>query len=124
MEAASDPTAHGEGPDDRVLRLREGRTLTLVPTETDELVEVRSGDGTLELRLRMTDDGPVLEMESVRLVLRAAESVDIETKDFTVAAERSVDLSSQGEITVSGKADVRVDADGEVHVTGEMIYLN
>jgi hypothetical protein len=106
------------------LPMRQGRTLALVPAGDDELVEVRAASGTLELRIRMTGEGPVLEMESVRLKLRAAESVDIEAKEFNVDAERSVGLSSQGEITLSGKADVRVDAQGEVHVTGETIHLN
>jgi hypothetical protein len=98
------------------LELHDGRTLTVVPNDVDDLVEVRSGDGTLELRIRMTAEGPVLEMESVRLKLSAKESVDVETKDFNVNA--------QGDITVSGKADVHVDGAGEVRVTGEMIYLN
>jgi len=116
MQAASDPDWRGDDREDRTLRLRDGRTLAVVPAGKDDLLEVRSGDGTLELRLRMTDEGPVLEMESVRLKLRAAESVDVETKDFNVTAE--------GEITLSGKADVHVDASGDVRVTGEKIYLN
>lgn len=119
--AAADPIRPADAPS---LRMRQGRTLALVPAGDDELVEVRAASGTLELRIRMTDEGPVLEMESVRLKLRASESVDVETKEFNVDAERSVDLSSQGEITVSGKADVRVDAAGDVHVSGEIIHLN
>ncbi len=116
--AADDPT------EKRELELREGRTLTLASAGDDELVEIRDASGQLQLRVRMTADGPVLEVETVRLSLRAAEAIDIETKEFNVNAERSLGFSSQGEITLSGKADVRVDADGEVHVTGEMIYLN
>jgi hypothetical protein len=104
-----------------VLELREGRTLSVVE---GDLVEIRAASGQLELRIRMTDDGPVLEMESVRLMLKAAESVDVDCQDFNVNAERSVGIASQGEITLSGKADVLVDAQGEVHVTGEMIHLN
>lgn len=108
----------------RALHLRQGRTLTLTSVGKDELVEIRGSSGVLELRIRVTDEGAVLEMESVRLSLRAAESVDVDCKEFNVSAERSIGLSAQGEIRVSGKADVRVDADGEVHVTGETIYLN
>lgn len=116
--AAADPAQSRE------LQLRQGRTLTIGAEGDDGLVEIRGPSGTLELRIRMTDKGPVLEMETLRLSLRAAESIDIETKDFNVNAERSVALSSEGEMTLSGKADVRVDADGEVHVTGDIIYLN
>ena len=98
------------------LPLREGRTLRVAAVGRDELVEVRSPTGSLELRIRLTADGPVLEMESVRLLLRAEDSVDVETRDFNVRAAAGIKLE--------GKADVVVDADGEVRVTGEMIHLN
>lgn len=98
------------------LPLREGRTLRIASVGRDELVEVRGAGGNLELRIRLTDDGPVLEMESVRLVLRAEESVDVEARDFNVSAAAGIRLD--------GKADVVVNADGEVRVTGEMIHLN
>ena len=78
----------------------------------------------LELRIKMTEQGPVLQMESVRLQLKATESVDIETKQFNVRAEESVSVESKGDLKLSGEADVRVDANGEVHVKGKMIYLN
>ena len=116
--------ADADSTETRELELHQGRTLTLASSGDDDLVEIRDASGQLQLRVRMTPEGPVLEVETVRLSLRAAEAVDIETKEFNVNAERSLAFSSEGEITLSGKADVRVDADGEVHVTGEMIYLN
>jgi phage baseplate assembly protein gpV len=97
------------------LDLQRGRTLVLEPVGDDDLVEVRAPSGSVEIRLRITDDGPVLELESVRLSLRAARSIDVEAPEFNVDA---------GEITLTGKADVRVDAGGDVHVTGETIHLN
>jgi phage gp45-like len=110
--------------EEQVVPLRGDRTLTLLPAGRDDLVEIRAGDGQLQLRVRLTDEGPILEMDSVRLQLRAQESVDVECKDFNVNAERQVGLSSEGGITVDGKADVTVTAEGEVRVTGEMIWLN
>jgi hypothetical protein len=95
--------------------LQRGRTLTLTPAGDEDLVEIRSGGGTVEIRLRITDEGPILELESVRLSLRAARSVDVDAEEFNVNA---------GEITLSGRADVHVDAGGDVRVTGEMIHLN
>lgn len=97
------------------LDLQGGRTLVLAPVGEDDLIEVRAPSGTVEIRLRITDDGPVLELESVRLSLRAARSVDVEASEFNVSAD---------EISLTGKADVRIDADGDVVVTGETIRLN
>jgi hypothetical protein len=108
----------------RHLYLRDGRTLTVSGAGTEELVEIRASSGMLELRIKMTEQGPVLQMESVRLQLKATESVDIEAKQFNVRAEESVTVESKGEMKLSGEADVRVDANGEVHVKGKMIYLN
>jgi hypothetical protein len=97
------------------LDLQRGRTLLVDTTGDDDLVELRAPSGTVEIRLRITDDGPVLELESVRLALRAARSIDVDAPEFSVSAD---------EITLSGKTDVRVDAGGDVHVTGETIRLN
>jgi hypothetical protein len=90
------------------LDLQRGRTLLVEPLGTDDLVEIRAPSGTVEIRLRITDDGPILELESVRLALRAKDAIDLEAD----------------QITLTGRADVRVDAGGDVHVTGETIRLN
>ena len=111
-------------PPTRKLPLEHGRTLTVGSVGGEELVEIRGSTDVLELRVRITDQGPVLQMESVHISLKAAESVNIECKEFNVNAQESVQLQSQGEMRLSGEADVRVDANGEVHVKGAMIYLN
>lgn len=108
----------------RELPLRGERTLRLIRSGADELVEVRAASGLLELRVRVTPEGPVLQMESVRISIRAAEAVDVQCRSFAVNATESLDLHSGGGMRVSGDADVRIDAGGEVHVKGKMIYLN
>lgn len=65
-------------------------------------------DGRLEVRIRLTADGPVLEMESVRLSLRASEGIEVETTDLRVSAAGEIELG----------------AGGDVRVTGETIHLN
>ena len=115
---------NGSADGTRALELRQGRTLTLASEGDDELLEIRSPGGPVELRIRLTPQGPVMELDVVRLALRAAEAIDVECKEFNVTAERGVGLASDGDIELRGKADVRVDADGEVRVTGDTIYLN
>jgi phage gp45-like len=105
-----------EASERRELYLREGRTLSVENAGSDELVEIRSSSGQVELRIRLTEEGPVLQMESARLQLKASEVVEIESKRIELKASETVHLSSDKEI--------KVEADGEVRVNGKMIYLN
>jgi phage gp45-like len=93
---------------EEMLNLRHGRTLTVEPAGADELVEIHDASGVLELRVKLTDDGVVLQLEGARISLRATESVDVECRTFTVNAS----------------ADVHVAAQGDVHVDGTIIHLN
>jgi hypothetical protein len=108
----------------RELALAHGRQLALVRTGADDLVEVRGADGALELRIRMTADGPVLQMESLRLSLKAAGNVDVQCQQFSVQASEALALRSEGALKISGRDDVQVDASGDVRVTGTLIHLN
>ena len=106
------------------IELQNAKTLTVTPEEGHDLVEIHGSGGQIELRIKMTPEGPVLQMESVRLSLRAAETVDVACKNFEVRASESVDVHSDGQMQLSGVADVRVNANGDVVVKGSMIYLN
>ena len=79
-------------------------------------MEIRSSSGQVELRIRLTEEGPVLQMESARLQLKASEAVEIESKRIEIRATETVQIAS--------KDEVKVDAEGEVRVNGKMIYLN
>ncbi len=100
----------------REVYLREGRTLTVATAGGEELVEIRSSSGQVEVRIRLTEQGPVLQLESARLELRAAESIDIATRQLTVTTEESITMKSRGE--------VKVEAEGEVDIDGKKIHLN
>jgi hypothetical protein len=91
-----------------MLNLRHGRTLTVEPAGADEVVEIHAPSGVLELRVKLTDDGVVLQLEGARISLRATESVDVECRTFTVNTD----------------ADMRLNAKGDVRVEGKIIHLN
>ena len=105
-----------EASDRREVYLREGRMLSIESVGSDELVEVRSSSGQVELRIRLTEEGPVLQMESARLQLKATEAVEIESRRIELRATETVQVSSENE--------VKVDAEGDVRVNGKMIFLN
>ena len=105
-----------EASDRREIYLREGRTLTVESAGEGELVEIRSSSGQVELRIKLTEDGPVLQVESARLQLKASEAVEIASKRVEIHATETVQVASDNE--------VKVDAEGEVRVNGKMIFLN
>ncbi|HEY1816986.1 MAG TPA: hypothetical protein VGG74_31775 [Kofleriaceae bacterium] len=108
-----------EASDEREVYLPGGRTLTVA----GEVVEIKSGSGMLELRIRLTDQGPVLQMESVRLELKATESVAIESKRVEIKATEELALSGK-QVEVDAEEDVHVEGKGDVRVIGKMIHLN
>ena len=101
--------------DTREVYLRDGRKLVLGETGANQLVEIRSESGQVEVRIELTDAGPVLRMESVKLELKAEQAIELESKRVAIKA---------GEIKTESEESVEVDAKGEVRVAGKMIYLN
>jgi hypothetical protein len=112
-----------ETTDEREVYLRDGRKLVVSEQGADQLVEIRNESGMLEVRIRLTEEGPVLQMEAARLSLKAADAVEIESKRVAIKGTEAVNVSG-GAIEVVGEQDVKVTAEGEVHVVGKMIYLN
>src|SRR5687768_11420105 len=79
--------------DEREVFLRDGRKLVLSEQGNDQLVEIRSASGVLELRIKLTEQGPVLQMESVRLQLKATEAVEIESQRIEIKGTERVDVT-------------------------------
>lgn len=108
----------------REVALQHGRRLSVAAAGADDLVEIRGQGGVVELRIRLTSEGPVLQLEGVRLSLKAADAVDVECASFNVRARDAVELCSGGEVRVHGDAEVSVEAAGDVRVSGKLIHLN
>lgn len=101
--------------DEREVYLRDGRKLVVQEEGGESLVEVRSASGMLEVRIRLTEQGPVLQMDSARLQLKASEAVEIESARVEIKA---------GAVKVHADEDLELEASSDVRVTGKMIYLN
>lgn len=114
--------------DERELYLRDGRKLVVSESGNDQLVEIRSESGLLELRIKLTEDGPVLQMESVRMQLKAEEAVEIHSKRVAVVASEQVAIAGN-DVAVSAAEDLELDAKKDVHVRSGVdqdgkIFLN
>jgi hypothetical protein len=89
--------------DEREVYLRDGRKLVIGEQSGEQLVEIRNGAGMVEVRIRLTEEGPVLQMEGARLSLKAAESVEIESQRVAIKASETIDVTANGDVVVIGK---------------------
>jgi phage gp45-like len=115
-EKLEEETVATEETESREVYLSEGRTLTVKQESGADLVEIRGSSGTIEVRIRLTEHGPVLQMESARLQLRATEAVEIEAPKLDVRTTESITMETKGEI--------KVEAEGEIDIDGKKIWLN
>jgi NADPH-dependent glutamate synthase beta subunit-like oxidoreductase len=105
-----------ETEDKREVYLRDGRKLVVSEEGGEQLVEIRAESGMLELRIRLTEQGPVLQMEAVKLQLKATEAIQLESEKVEIKG---------GEVSVEAEKDVRVEGkEGDVRVIGKKIWLN
>ena len=107
----------------REVYLKDGRKLTLSEQGGDQLVEIRNESGLVEVRIKLTEEGPVLQMEAVRMQLKASEQVSIESQAVEIKGAESVEVSG-GKVNVEAEQDVEVESKAEVRIRGKMIWLN
>ncbi len=100
----------------RELYLSEGRTLRVSKEGSEDLVEIRSSSGLVEVRIKLTEAGPVLAMEAVKLQLKASESVEVEARRFHVSTEEKVTIETKGELDLVSEEEMRI--------RGKKIWLN
>ena len=112
-----------ESEESRDVYLKDGRKLTLSEQGGDQLVEIRNESGLVEVRIKLTEEGPVLQMEAVRMQLKAAEQVTIESQAVEIKGAERVEIAG-GKIDVTAEEDVTVESKAEVRVVGKMIWLN
>jgi hypothetical protein len=85
------------------MKLLGSRTLTIEVDGADELVEIREASGELTLRVRLTEDGVVLQLEGARISLKAAESIDVDCKRFNINTDDQVRIESRGDVRIQGQ---------------------
>jgi len=94
---------HEETAESREVYLKDGRKLVVSEQGTDQLVEIRNESGMVEIRIQLTEQGPVVQVEAARMKLSAAESVQIESKKIELKSEEGTEIESEGEVRVRGE---------------------
>ncbi len=112
-----------EATEEKRLYLRRGRTAVVSTSGIDEILEIRSDGGTVELRVKLTEEGPVLQVDGAKLELRATEEISLESKKLAVAADE-VAIASRGDLVMSSEGEMDLKSPQDIRVRGKIIWLN
>jgi hypothetical protein len=131
------PVASADGD---ALELPSGRRISCEEEASGELVTVQGPEGGVELRVLLTEDGPVLRFDAARLELQSAGTIRAECDRFEVAARSDVVQEAGGDVSVqargdlstrarttsvtSTRGDVALKANDDVTLDGERVKLN
>src|SRR5947209_4642880 len=89
--------------------LPSGRSVRVRVAGGTEELEVRSAQGEVEVRIVLTDAGPVVHLRAARLEMEAAETVAVRCRRFEVEATDAVAVASGGDVVVRGKGDITME---------------
>jgi hypothetical protein len=111
-----------EGAPPRVLP--SGRTVVLKVDGPNEELEIRSPEGQVELRIALTEQGPVLTLRGLRLELDAADTVAVNCRQFSLRTTEGVVLDAAGDVSLRSGKEIRLRSDGETFIDGKLLKLN
>lgn len=104
--------------------LPSGRTVVIRADSKGEAIEVRSSAGEMELRIALTDQGPVLSLRGARLEIDAADTVAVNCRQFEVRTTEGVTLDAAGDIALRSGATTHLRSAGDTNIDGQMVKLN
>jgi hypothetical protein len=110
--------------EEKKLFLDQGRSVAVNRDGAHQVVEFRDASGTLELRVKLTEEGPVLVMEGMKVQVNAAESFTVKCKDFNVEAEGETLIASKGEMRITSEGEMNIASPEDIRVKGKIIWLN
>ena len=87
-------------------------------------VTIESPNGDSNVRIILTEERPIIELQSASLRLHSIEDIDISCKRYTLNAEEQVQLHSDGELTMDSRQEMRLTSKDDVRVNGKIIWLN
>jgi len=118
------PAETTETAEEKQVYLDQGRTLAVSREGAHQVVDIRAASGQLELRVKLTEEGPVLVLEGVKVQVHTTESFEVKCREFNVEATESTVIASKGELKITSDGEMTLDSPDEVVVRGKMIRLN
>jgi hypothetical protein len=103
-------------------RLASGGLLHLRTSDKGEELELRSARGDLDLRIVLTEAGPVVSLRCARLDVESPE-VAFRCDTFDVQAKGDVRIASEREVAITAD-ELRAKTERDIHLNGAYVRIN
>jgi hypothetical protein len=103
--------------------LPSGRSVVVKVDGGREELEIRSPSGEMEVRITLTESGPVVNLRGARLEMEATDAVALRCRRFEVQSTEGTELTSSGDVQITGR-ELKVRTERDIHMKGEVIRLN
>jgi hypothetical protein len=104
-------------------RFSTGHRVVMVRQGEREEVQIRAKDGGLQLRIVLTEAGPVIQLQHAELEVHSLGTIRTRCQSFEVEAEH-IQLDSRADTTLQSGADLHLRAEGECVARAGLIRLN
>jgi hypothetical protein len=112
--------------------LPSGRRVTVEVQGQEERLVVSDAGGNVELKVRLTDQGPVLVFETARLEFASRHDMSVRCRNLALEAEQGITLRSGEDLSLSGQAvslegrrgEVALQANDDLVINGERVLVN
>jgi phage gp45-like len=95
--------------------LPSGRSVVVRIDGGKEELEVRSPQGEVEVRITLTDAGPVVSLRGARLELETPDAVAVQCRRFEVNTTEAVEISGK---------EMLLQTEDDMRLKGKIIHLN
>lgn len=106
------------------LPLTGGRTLAVICNDAGEEIQLCAPDGEVEIRIAVTENGPVLRIRAARLEVEGAEDVQFSCQRFAVHTTEVTHLTSDGQLRLRSEEQVLIRAAEELDLKGRPVRTN
>ena len=103
--------------------LPSGRSVVVRVDGGREELEVRSPSGDVEVRITLTEAGPVVSLRGARLELESPDAVAINCRKFEVNTTEGTELKSAGAVRIEGQ-EMNLRTEDDMRLKGKIIHLN
>ena len=116
-------TSTQEGNKEKRVQLDSGRRIHVQCDGQEEIIEIAESNGDILMKVRMTDEGPVISAQGARLELKSSETIALEAKKIRIQAQEEAIVESKGGLDLSASKKMDLHADDDIRIVGEIASI-